>query len=145
MLRPMAPTDRAAVGHLVRQLGYVASDDEVEARIRDIVPRPDHLLLVAEYGVVVGWVHAYLVALVETPRFVEVGGLVVSDTARRRGTGTLLMREAEGWAAELGVDQVRLRSNLKRKGAHRFYRAIGYEVEKKSSTFVRSLGASGET
>ena len=139
MIRAMAPTDRVTVASLVRQLGYDASDDEVEARIRDIIGRDDHLLLVVDFGVTVGWVHAYEVSLVEAERFVEVGGLVVSDTARRRGSGTLLMIEVERWARERGIDMVRLRSRVKRKGAHRFYRAIGYREVKRQLLFEKTL------
>ena len=141
MLRPMTPTDRAAVGRLVRQLGYEVTDDEVEARIGDIRARDDHLLLVADFGVTVGWVHAYEVTLVEDERFVEVGGLVVSDTARRRGSGTLLMLGVERWAIERGLSLIRLRSNVKRKAAHRFYRAIGYRDTKRQLTFEKRLSA----
>lgn len=135
----MAASDQAAVGALVRQLGYEATDAEVERRITDIVARPDHLALVAEFGVTVGWIHAYEVRLVEAPLFVEIGGLVVSDTARRRGTGTLLMRAVERWTAERGIGNVRLRSNIKRKKAHKFYRALGYSEIKKSLTFSKEL------
>ena len=135
----MAPTDHAAVGALVRQLGYPESDEVVCGRIADITGREDHLALVAEFGVVVGWVHAYEVQLLEHSLSVEIGGLVVADTARRRGSGTLLMRAAEGWAAERGITEVRLRSNVKRKAAHRFYRALGYSEVKTSFTFARQL------
>jgi GNAT superfamily N-acetyltransferase len=136
----MAPTDRAAVGALVRQLGYQATDDEVEQRIREVVGRSDHLALVAEFGVVIGWVHAYEVVLLEDPVAVEIGGIVVSDTARRRGSGSLLMAAAERWAVERGIPRIRLRSNAKRKRAHRFYRVLGYEEVKKSLTFTKELG-----
>ena len=139
MLRSMAATDQAAVGALVRQLGYEVSDEAVRDRITDIVGRADHLALVAEFGVVVGWVHAYEVRLLEDPLSVEIGGLVVSDTARRRGSGTLLMAAAERWASERGVEHVRLRFNAKRKAAHRFYRALGYTQVKKSLTFAKQL------
>ena len=137
----MGPTDRAAVAALVRQLGYQATDDEVEQRIVDVLARPDHLALVAEFGVVIGWIHAYEVVLLEDPVAVEIGGLVVSDTARRRGSGSLLMAAAERWAMERGIPRVRLRSNAKRKRAHRFYRALGYTEIKRSLIFYKDLRA----
>jgi GNAT superfamily N-acetyltransferase len=139
MLRPMAPTDRSAVAALLRQLGYHVTDDEVAARIAAIRLRPDHMLAVADFGVTVGWVHAYEVALLEEELVVEVGGIVVSDTARRRGSGTLLMAEVERWARERGVRQVRLRPNAKGKAAHRFLRALGYSEINKSLTFSKDL------
>ena len=139
----MAPTDRASVANLVRQLGYDVTEEDVESRIADISSRHDHLLLVADFGVTVGWVHAYEVALVEDERFVEVGGLVVSDVARRRGSGTLLMIEVEKWAAGRGIGLVKLRSRVKRKGAHRFYRALGYREIKRQLTFAKRLEAEG--
>jgi len=143
MLRPMTPSDRASVGYLIRQLGYDVTDDEAEERIHDIRSRPDHLLLVADFGVTVGWVHAYEVLLLEEATAVEIGGLVVSDTARRRGSGTLLMQGAERWSLERGISHIRLRSNVKRKAAHRFYRAIGYREIKKSLIFTKELLGDG--
>ena len=138
----MAPTDHAAVGALVRQLGYREADEAVRERIVDIVERDDHLALVAEFGVVVGWLHAYEVQLLEHPLYVEIGGLVVSDSARRRGSGTLLMGAAERWAVDRGIASIRLRSNVKRRAAHRFYKALGYTEVKKSFTFAKQLGLS---
>ncbi|MDH3730062.1 MAG: GNAT family N-acetyltransferase [Acidimicrobiia bacterium] len=120
-------------------MGYDLTDDEVEQRIVDVVGRPDHLALVVEFGVTVGWVHAYEVSLLEEPLTVEIGGLVVSDTARRRGTGTLLMGATERWALNRGIPRIRMRTNAKRKAAHRFYRALGYREVKKSLTFAKQL------
>ncbi len=139
MIRPTTKGDVAALTGLCRQLGYEVAEHDVAARLSQIADRDDHLVLIAEEGVVVAFVHAYQSVLLESSPGVEVGGLVVSEPARRIGLGSALMTEVERWAFEVGAHEVRFRSNVTRKGAHRFYRALGYQRTKKSFTFVKRL------
>jgi hypothetical protein len=49
------------------------------------------------------------------------------------------MAEAERWSVERGVLEVRLRSNVIRKDAHRFYESLGYANVKSQFTFYKRL------
>jgi GNAT superfamily N-acetyltransferase len=137
-IRAAGPGDEAAVARLTAQLGYEPVG--IEDRLDTLYRRPGDVVLVAETGgEVVGWVHAHDAALVQVPRFAELGGLVVAEEHRGRGVGEALLQAAEAWAATRGHREVRLRSNAVRERAHRFYFDHGYEVEKTSLTFRKRL------
>ncbi|MGB9593658.1 MAG: GNAT family N-acetyltransferase, partial [Anaerolineae bacterium] len=108
--------------------------------LRTIGQRPDHAVFVAEAeGVVVGWVHVYAVATLESPAHAEIGGLVVDEAHRGRGIGRALMERAEAWARGMGLHTVRLRSNVIRAEAHAFYERIGYAPVKTQKVFAKRL------
>jgi len=139
VIRPMHRGDVPSVVNLCDQLGYHVTAEELEARMGALHAEDGHLLLVAEVGVVVGWVHARTSQLLTDPAIVEIAGLVVSDTARGLGTGRSLVVAVEQWAWSLGLSQVQLRSNVKRRKAHKFYEALGYRKVKRSEVFVKAL------
>ena len=65
--------------------------------------------------------------------------LVVREGRRGNGIGEQLMRYAEQWAAQRGAACVRLRSNVIRADAHRFYQRLGYRVVKTQLSFEKLL------
>ncbi len=139
-IRPAGEADAGRVATLSGQLGYPASEEDVLHRLRAIGQRPDHAVFVAEAGGrVVGWVHVYTVATVESPAHAEVGGLVVDEAHRGRGIGRALMERAEAWARDAGLSAVRLRSNVIRAEAHAFYERIGYAPVKTQRVFAKVL------
>lgn len=139
MIRPMSEGDIPAVLRLCQELGYDVARPDLEARLRTVLGRDDHLLLVADHGVVIGWVHASESYLLTDPPGAELAGLVVSENARRLGTGRSLVVSVEAWARSRGLLEVRLRTNVKRRKAHKFYKALGYTNVKKSQVFVKPL------
>jgi GNAT superfamily N-acetyltransferase len=140
--RNMAEDDARAVARLCTELGYPASEDQVRRRFRALGGAEDRELLVAhsDVGDVVGWVHAHVSRLLHTDPVAEILGLVVDEARRGKGIGRLLMAEAERWAAKKGCGEARLRSNVFRQDAHRFYEGIGYEVRATSLVFHKALG-----
>jgi GNAT superfamily N-acetyltransferase len=76
---------------------------------------------------------------VESGEFAEIAGLVIDLEHRGRGIGERLLRRAEAWARECGVDRVRVRTNVRREDAHRFYERLGYVREKSQHVFQRKL------
>jgi GNAT superfamily N-acetyltransferase len=140
-IRRAAPADAARLAALSEQLGYPASQEEIEARLAIILADPGHALLVAESpeNGVAGWVHGFIRPLLVEGRHVEVGGLVVEESARGRGVGETLMEAIEDWARGRGCKYVYLRSNVIRQDAHRFYERIGYEILKTSLTMRKEI------
>jgi GNAT superfamily N-acetyltransferase len=53
--------------------------------------------------------------------------MVVEPEERGKGTGAVLLAEAERWARAHGAEKVHLTTALHRGGAHRFYERLGYE------------------
>jgi GNAT superfamily N-acetyltransferase len=141
LVRSMRVGDAETVAALSSELGYPTDGPAVSGRFTNLQSRPDNAMFVAadHMGIICGWLHAYGVRLLETDGYVEIGGIVVDSTTRRRGVGHALLEQAEAWAVEQGYGEVRLRSGIHREDAHAFYLAVGYEQSKASFMFRRTV------
>ncbi len=141
VIRTARLEDAAQIAGLCGQLGYVATAETIRERLILLLPENRHRILVAEISgkEIAGWMHALIVQLLESPPFVEIGGIVVDSGYRRLGIGKLLITDAEAWALENGLDCVRLRSNMIRLEAHEFYPSIGYTHTKTQKTYQKFL------
>ena len=85
-IRLASEGDAERISVLCQQLGYPASQDEVQRRLDQIQQDEKHAVYVAERldGYVLGWIHVYVCKLVETDPRAEIGGLVVDEDYRRR-------------------------------------------------------------
>lgn len=140
-IRDARPGDEAALAKLAVQLGYPTRVEAVAARIVKYFGNSEERVIVAELdGGVVAWTSVALVDHFYTPRCVEISGLVVDSNLRGRGIGATLLGEAKRWAAELGVATVRLRANVVRTEAHRFYERQGFARVKQQIVFEAASG-----
>ena len=142
----MAMTRNAEVGdaerlaELAGQLGYTTTREEVGHRIARYAGLGDERVIVAVHGGrVVGWTSAAVVDHFYLPRYVEISGLVVDASMRGRGIGALLVAEVERWAAGKKVGIVRLRANVVRTDAHRFYERHGFSRTKTQFSFEKPV------
>jgi GNAT superfamily N-acetyltransferase len=139
-LRAPRPGDEAFLAELSRQLGYPADPAEIVARLAELLPRDDHLVLIAVEGQEpVGWIHALIRRQLHGHAFAEITGLVVAETYRGTGIGLALLEAAEHWARDRGLSWVRVRSNVVRERAHGFYLRHGYASTKTSRVFDKDL------
>jgi GNAT superfamily N-acetyltransferase len=140
VVRPAVAADGPEVAALCEQFGYPATAEAIGRRLAAIGGDPDAAVLVATAGgAVIGWVHVRTLQLLQRDLCAEIGGLVVDGAWRRRGIGRRLMAAAEDWARGHGVGLIRLRSNVIRDDAHRFYRRLGYADSKTSVLFTKAL------
>jgi GNAT superfamily N-acetyltransferase len=140
ILRAPCPEDLPALADLCTQLGYPSTTEEVKRRLKTILEQTGHAVFVAEVdGQAAGWIHVYASQTVESEPCAEIGGLVVDKTHRGQGLGRALLAEAEMWARQEGISEVRVRSNVIRREAHRFYGALGYENIKSQFTFRKQV------
>ena len=140
IIRPATGADAPALAALSGQLGYPSEAEEIAGRLAALRELEHHAVLVAEEtGRVVAWVHILGARHLMVDPFAEVGGLVVDAAWRGRGLGTALLAVAEAWAAERGYATMRIRSNIIREEAHRFYGARGYSDAKRQVVFARRL------
>ena len=139
-IRLAQPNDAEQMARLCTQLGYPATEGQIQQRLAHLLVENDHALYVAQRpgGPLLGWVHVYRCLLVHTDPEAQIGGLVVDEAVRRSGAGHRLMQAAEQWAREHKCWAMYLRSNSIRKEAHRFYERIGYEIVT-SSVFRKRL------
>lgn len=64
-------------------------------------------------------------------------GIAVLSDFRNHGIGKLLLCEVERWAKNTGAHGIRLVSGASRIGAHKFYKACGYEENKDKKNFTK--------
>lgn len=139
-LRPAQLADASVLAALSGQLGYPSSAEEMQARLQAILGREEHAIFVAEQGGrVVGWIHVFILRLVEANPEAEIGGLVVDEVCRGQGIGRGLVRLAEDWARARGCATIAVRSNVVRERTHRFYEGLGYARVKAQYTFRKPL------
>ncbi|HKM90664.1 MAG TPA: GNAT family N-acetyltransferase [Candidatus Acidoferrales bacterium] len=146
-IRPGRFEDAEALATLATQLGYPSTPDEIAARLRQILPHPDHAVFVAELpgAGARGFAHVFAgIALESGPR-AEILGLVTDESLRSRGIGRRLVAEAELWARARGFPVLCVRCNVVRAGAHRFYEDLGFECAKTQKYFRKSLAGRGES
>jgi len=137
--RPL-PGDDDALARLASQLGYPSTAADMARRLARLRGEDGAAVLVAEReGVVRGWIHVFGVHSVESDAFAEIGGLVVDESARGHGTGAALVAAAEEWALRAGYPALRVRSNVVRAAAHRFYERRGFARLKTQAVFGKDL------
>lgn len=135
--------DALEIARLTKQLGYSCTLEEAQRRIAAIAGCPDHLLLVCisdeREGRIDGWLQACASITVQCGFRVEIVGLIVDAGERKKGVGSLLVAQSEKWAASIGSDRVRVRSNLQREESHRFYEEIGYSETKTQVVYQKEI------
>lgn len=140
-IRRAEPQDVDDLTYLSAELGYASTDVEIRRRLEELAGRPEHGVFVAESpeGEVVGWIHVGLSYHLESDTFAELLGLVVAGSQRSSGVGAALVSEAEAWARDRGVGELRVRSNVVRERAHRFYLRQGFVQTKTQAVFSKPL------
>ena len=145
-IRSAGTDDVPRLASLADQLGYPCKTESLADRLEQLRDRRDHAILVAESPAagVVGWIHVFVRPLLIAERAAEVGGLVVDDEFRSKGIGEMLLDAAEAWALQNGYARMRVRSNIIRKRAHRFYHLRSYQVVKTQIVFEKLLDQQAE-
>ena len=144
IIRPAIERDAAILASLSTQLGYPSSPDQLRRRLTMVLGRSDHAVYVATHDEsVLGWLHVFVAERLETDLFAEIGGLVVDSSHRGSGIGTALLAKAEEWARDRGCRTLRVRSNVVREEAHRFYEERGYRRAKQQAVFDKRVEGSG--
>ena len=136
MIRAARSTDTARIAVLTEQLGYPATEADIRTRLSTLGARGDHAFYVAEVdGEVAGWIGVRTDLSLEGGGYAEIVGLVVDERRRSKGLGEDLVRAAELWARERGATKLRVRSNVIRERAHKFYERLGYTITKRQAVF----------
>jgi GNAT superfamily N-acetyltransferase len=135
-VRRLVVHDAAAVAELSGQLGYPGTAEQMRRRIAAMMRSEDRVAFAAVrdaelVGELVGWIDAAVERHLQAEDTVVIGGLVV--------VGKLLCEEVEQWARERGFARVRVRSQIKREDAHRFYLRDGYRQVKTSVVLEKEL------
>lgn len=139
-IRRLVVDDAQAAAELCSQLGYPASPDDLRKRIEERAHSTDSVAFAAVLeGQIVAWIDAFIEQHLQGSASVVIGGLVVRDTARGMGIGKRLCLEIEEWARSKSIQLVRVRSQIMREDAHRFYLRDGYRKVKTSVVFEKMV------
>jgi GNAT superfamily N-acetyltransferase len=127
LARPAEPPDIPAITHLLGQLGYPCSEEQVRARLG--FGPPDRRVLVAELdGEVVGLaVLELLHPLHQAAPEAVLTALVTEANARHRGVARVLLADVSRRARQAGAARLTLRCHRRRDDAHAFYRGQGFD------------------
>lgn len=139
-IREAIQSDVPALADLTNQLGYPCNPEQMALRLELLGGRSGNGVLVAEgESGVVGWLHVSGMYFLESAAFAEVLGLIVDKEHRGKGIGKELLDGAVRWAAEHGYNKLRVRSNVIREDAHRFYEREGFRRVKTQVVLDRAL------
>lgn len=133
VVREATAADARAVYALTLELADALGDwrpqsEAVEARLLELLEEPRVRVLVAEIGDdAVGAASLWIKPdLAHGDKVIEVPMLVVSETARCRGVGKLLIEEIKNIAAAENAALIELVAARKNQAARAFYRALGF-------------------
>ena len=143
-VRTATAADAARLAELSGILGYPVASSSLAPRLERLLARTENTLFVAEAeSGVVGWVHGAEQELLESGRRCEILGLVVDPAYRSQGVGRRLVTAVEQWAANRGLEQMAVRSNVTRAESHPFYQRLGYTRAKTQHAYRKALSDSG--
>ncbi|WP_174807380.1 GNAT family N-acetyltransferase [Paenibacillus alvei] len=132
VIREFSFSDIEAITELMGDLDHPASKLQMQKRMEIISSHPMYHTLVAELdGIVVGMVGLRQLYSYEGDNpVVQISALVTKVEYRGLGIGKELIKQAEKWAKENGVNAIVLTSGNRpeREDAHQFYKHLGYSI-----------------
>jgi GNAT superfamily N-acetyltransferase len=139
-IRRLTVDDAEAAAELSGELGYSCTAEDLRERIEELSRAADRVAFAAVIeDQIVGWIDAAMERHLQSPASAVIGGLVVREDLRGLGVGRHLCVEVEQWARSRSVPLVRVRSQIKREDAHRFYLRDGYRKVKTSLVFEKTV------
>ncbi|PTI38899.1 GNAT family N-acetyltransferase [Staphylococcus succinus] len=126
---------------LYEQLGYPTITEDLFNRLKRIYNHEDYyLLLLIKGDVIIGLSGMCKMMFYEkNGEYMRLLAFVINSNYREKGYGTILLKESEMLAIQLGCKIITLNSGKReeRDNAHSFYKSNGFE--NKSSGFSKSL------
>jgi GNAT superfamily N-acetyltransferase len=139
IIRAAVPDDSPRMADLAGELGYPVTPSGMKLRLEEARDDPRHAVFVADVGSLAGWIHVARILSLESGTCAEIRGLVVGSPHRRCGIGKRLVAAAEEWALENQCPRIRVRTNIVREEAARFYDSLGYDLVKTQAVFDKRL------
>src|SRR5690242_14569998 len=142
LIRKALLSDLSILRDLTEQLGYPLAETTLSENLQTILANENEVLFVmAENDKPIAWIHIFHTIRLESGSFCELGGLVVDKNYRSKGIGKLLIEKAIEWTRDRNVPVLKLRSNVIRKDAHRFYSNFGFKEVKEQKVFELRPGS----
>ena len=140
-IRSAKAEDSGSLARLAGQLGYPCKEDDVGIRVGSYINSRKCRIIVAELGAeLVGWTSLDVIDHFYLEPYVDISGFIVDERYRNLGIGKELVKEAVRWTRENGYSVLRLKTNITRKDAHRFYESNGFIKTKEQFVYARNVG-----
>ncbi len=140
IIREARESDIFSLTDLTHQLGYPLPEKELRNNLEAVTRNKNEIIYVmADAGKVIAWIHIFHAIRLESGSFAELGGLVVDHHYRGKGIGKLLLEKAGEWCRSMSIKVLKLRSNIIRKDAHRFYLGYGFSEIKDQKVFEMKI------
>ena len=120
-------------------LGYPCDLSLVAEKAENINSDREAVFVALIDEITAGFIHVEKYDLLYFETMANILGLAVKSEYRNNGIGRQLILAAEEWAAENGINVMRLNSGISRTDAHEFYRHLGYDSEKEQIRFEKHL------
>ncbi len=135
-LRTALIGDGESIYGLSSELSHEFLRDDFDKSLFNILDNPDHcLILISIEDIIVGWIHGIKSMRIQSEPFIEIGGMVVEKTHRRKGLGRMLFLEILSWAKKSSIEKIRVRCNVNRLETHDFYRHLNFIEIKSQNVF----------
>lgn len=137
-IRMAVTEDAPRISDLLHQLGYPVNPEKVRLRMQSLLPDKDKTIRVAESetGTIIGCVQVTMGTRLAEGRYAEITALVVDERWRGQGVGKRLLEAAKAWLKTVGEPEtLRVRCNVRRTEAHRFYENCGFREVKSQKVF----------
>lgn len=140
-IRPIDKNDPHKLVHLMEQLGYPTTKEDLIQRFDTLSKNADyHTLVVESNNQCIGFAGLHRGLFYEaTGQYVRIVAFVVDEDQRRNGVGKALIMAIEDWARAQGIDTLVLNSGNReeRAAAHAFYEKMGFQT--KSTGFSKKI------
>jgi GNAT superfamily N-acetyltransferase len=141
-IRAVTIDDSEDIARLSGQLGYPSEADVIRRRLQFVLASPETAVIAAVVDTrVVGWMQLSVMRQVESEPFAEIRGLVVDESVRGSGIGSLLVNHARDWANANGCSRLRVRTNVTRFDTHQFYERRGFRLSKTQKVYETGLSS----
>lgn len=139
-IRKAEPRDADAICTICsNDLGYPCEASFVKRKIESLCDSREAAYVAVASGSTVGYIHVEKYDTLYFETMANILGLAVLSKYQHQGIGKKLIGAAENWAAENGIQGMRLNSGISRTAAHAFYRHLGYGSEKEQLRFIKKL------
>jgi N-acetylglutamate synthase-like GNAT family acetyltransferase len=142
-IRTAKKDDCTGITELSNQLGYPSSFDKVYEILDLVLNHDDHQVYIVEADdLIVGYIHLVSTMRISSDPFVEIAALIVHKSYQNKGVGKSLINESEKWTRSKGLSDIRIRSNIIREEAHKYFQRKGFQDLKTQHVFLKQLNSS---
>jgi ribosomal protein S18 acetylase RimI-like enzyme len=130
-VREASIRDADGISQVSSCLGYIQSSrEESKKRLEAVLASDTDIVWIYEEGTKIkGWIHLFVAIRLASEKFAEIGGLVVDQSYQRSGIGRKLVETAIKWSEQNNLS-LRVRCNSEREGANKFYKSLGFKIQK---------------